>query len=379
MKIILASGEFPPKVSGIARFSGRLAHGLESAGNTVEVITEGRGLRRVGRVAVLDDVGRAKIDKGGDILQVIGPTPLFTEQCVRLGQRRDLPVVYRLDAMPGLQTYYDNWLTRTVDWAYQRIGLYPTLRNIDCAVFTTVDLALNYGPYRVPYEVIRAEIDPCDCPIERGPDSQSDKDASRKGNGPSLLFVGQLRPYKGVRFLLRSLPLLEQMTGQTFSLTIAGEGPERGSLTRLTESLGLHNSVRFLGPVSDSDLHSLYRSHGILVLPSVCSESFGLVLVEARRHGMQVIGTNLPGVREVVRSLGGIVVPPKNPLALATGIVTLMKQDLAETNVFSLDLSSKGHEAELSSYLSLYSKLVSGSRPSDHLFSVSEPALANSH
>ena len=171
------------------------------------------------------------------------------------------------------------------------------LRNIDWAVFTTVDLALNYGPYQGPYEVIRVEIDPCDCPIGRGPDSQSDRDASRKGDGPSLLFVGQLRPYKGVRFLLRSLPLLEQMTGQNFSLTIAGDGPERVSLMRLTVSLGLDNSVRFLGLVSDSDLHSLYRSHDILVLPSVCSESFGLVLVEARRHGMRVIGTNLPGVR----------------------------------------------------------------------------------
>jgi len=76
----------------------------------------------------------------------------------------------------------------------------------------------------------------------------------------------------------------------------------------------------FRGRVSDGDLHQEYLSNDVIVLPSLLGESFGIVLVEARLHGLQVIGSDLPGVREVIREFNGKVVPPGDVAALAQAL-----------------------------------------------------------
>lgn len=356
MKIIVATGQYPPTVSGIASVSEALVSNFEKMGHEIELITEGSGCRRLGKAAVLDSEGKATIDRGGDVLQVIGPTPIFTEQCIKYAKRRGLAVVYKLDALPGLQTFFNNYLARAVDKLYERTWLNPQLKQVDHVVFSTKDLASRYPYYRGPVTIIPLGLHECTCQFPRIEVSQGIGHAVDRAEEIAVLFVGQLRPYKGLRFLLKAISQLNQPGKPRVSLTVIGDGPEKSKLLRLVLQLNIPDKVRFLGKLPDSDLHVAYLSHDVLVLPSISAESFGLVLLEAKRHGMAIVATDLPGTRSVASSLGGVVVRPGDSSSLANGILAAMNNRKSERDTVVSPLYAWPNIAN--EYLSLYETLI---------------------
>lgn len=138
-----------------------------------------------------------------------------------------------------------------------------------------------------------------------------------------LLFVGRLRYYKGVNFLLRALALLPNV-----SLTIVGIGPMEHEWKELAQTLGLDARVTWAGEVSDANLPAYYDACKIFVLPcSERSEAFGLVQLEAMATGLPVVscdvGTGVAWVNQNEQT--GLVVPPKNPQALAAALSRLLE------------------------------------------------------
>src|SRR5467141_2028156 len=77
--------------TGYAMVASRLSAWFTRYGHEVDVITEGRGCYRIGKVAFLDETGRKMFDRDHDIVQIIGPTPFFSEQCVTVAKKQDLP------------------------------------------------------------------------------------------------------------------------------------------------------------------------------------------------------------------------------------------------------------------------------------------------
>lgn len=138
---------------------------------------------------------------------------------------------------------------------------------------------------------------------------------------PTLLFVGQHRYYKGVDTLIRALPDLD------VRLIIGGDGPMRQEWEGLIDVLGVRQKVVFTGRVSDADLPKLYASADIFVLPANArSEAFGKVLLEAMASGLPCITTEVgTGTSFVVQNgVTGLVVPPKDPPALAKAVQRLL-------------------------------------------------------
>lgn len=132
---------------------------------------------------------------------------------------------------------------------------------------------------------------------------------------PTLLFVGQLRYYKGLDTLLRALVHLPDV-----QLNVAGSGPMRDDWEALAEHLGLAPRVHFLGRVPDADLPKLYHRAHLFVLPANArSEAFGMVLLEAMASALPCVTTELgTGTSWVVQDgRTGFVVPPRQPDALA--------------------------------------------------------------
>ena len=76
--------------------------------------------------------------------------------------------------------------------------------------------------------------------------------------------------------------------------------------------------------VDDEQLHQLYASAHIVVLPSRY-ESFGLVVVEAMMHGAAVLSTDIGGIAEVTRDgIDAVLVPPADAPALAAAMSALL-------------------------------------------------------
>jgi rhamnosyl/mannosyltransferase len=117
----------------------------------------------------------------------------------------------------------------------------------------------------------------------------------------TLLFVGQLRPYKGVDVLLKAMRRLPGV-----KLNIVGKGYADEKYKAMAARFGLRN-VHFLGGVSDDELWRLYAESHVFVLPSTEMEFFGLVILEAMASGCAPIISDLPGPVEVVGDVGRVV------------------------------------------------------------------------
>ncbi len=143
--------------------------------------------------------------------------------------------------------------------------------------------------------------------------------------GGDLLFVGRLRYYKGVNYLLEALTLLPDAR-----LTIVGTGPMERAWKHLAETLGVSQRVTWAGEVRDDELPAYYEACDIFVLPcSERSEAFGAVQLEAMRAGKPVVSCDVDtGVAWVNQNeITGLVAPPKNPRALAEAITRLLRDD----------------------------------------------------
>jgi len=141
-----------------------------------------------------------------------------------------------------------------------------------------------------------------------------------------LAIVSRLTPWKGHRTLLEALPRVAA-AHPTVRLLVVGEpafwtSDYAEELAALAEALGLADRVLFLG--RREDVPELLALSEMLVLPSE-DEPFGRVIVEAMAMGLPVVATATGGVPEiVVPEETGLLVPPRDPPALAEAVVTLL-------------------------------------------------------
>lgn len=111
----------------------------------------------------------------------------------------------------------------------------------------------------------------------------------------TYLFAARIDGRKGHRGLLRGLAALT--TPPDFQVLIAGDGPHRRSLERLSRRLGLGEHLRWLG--FRRDVPALLRSVDALVLPSL-RESLPLSIREAFAAGLPVVAAAVGGVPELI-------------------------------------------------------------------------------
>jgi rhamnosyl/mannosyltransferase len=138
---------------------------------------------------------------------------------------------------------------------------------------------------------------------------------------PFLLFVGVLRYYKGVQYLI------EAMREVDCPLVVVGDGPERLGLERMAETSGVGDKVHFAGEIAQRELVQHYHACEVFVFPgSHRSEAYGLSLVQALACGKPAVSTRLGTGTSFVNIDGetGLVVEPRDPTALAGAINSLL-------------------------------------------------------
>jgi len=144
------------------------------------------------------------------------------------------------------------------------------------------------------------------------------------GNGRIILgTVCRLEPQKGIKYLLLAMKTILTKFPEA-KLEIVGTGSLLNELQSLSNKLGISNSIKFLGKFTD--VIPFYKRMDIFVLPSLY-EGFGIVILEAMAMGIPIIATNVDGIKEVViNGESGILVPPKNPEALANAVNYLIEK-----------------------------------------------------
>jgi glycosyltransferase involved in cell wall biosynthesis len=145
---------------------------------------------------------------------------------------------------------------------------------------------------------------------------------------PAIVTVCGMNRRKGVEELLAAF---DEVAGRFpgAHLYLVGDGPERGEFERLARRSPHSGRIHFEGFRPAPQAYML--SADVFVL-AARRESFGLVLIEARAAGCAIVATDADGIAEALdHGRSGMLVPPRNPSALARALCHMLENDEERT------------------------------------------------
>lgn len=154
--------------------------------------------------------------------------------------------------------------------------------------------------------------------------------ADAPSDAPVVLYVGRLNRVKGVAYLLEGFRLLLDR-GVRAHLAVVGDGPEREELEALARQLGLEGRVTWYGTVKNADLPPYMRAAKMLVLPSITTrlwvQQLSITAWQAMGCGLPVVATRTGCMEEFTPPEAGVLVPERDPAALADAIGGLLADE----------------------------------------------------
>lgn len=151
-----------------------------------------------------------------------------------------------------------------------------------------------------------------------------------------LVVAARLAEVKGHTYLLDAIARVVA-AGHAVHLDVAGDGRLRAALERHARALDLAAHVTFLGTLDHADLLARMArgDWDAAVLPSIENardwEGIPIALVEAMAAGIPVIATATGGIPELVAPDAGVLVPQRDPAALAHAIIELARDPSARS------------------------------------------------
>lgn len=312
MRIAHLSDCYLPRLGGIESQVHGLARRQRSAGHEVAVLTATPGARgeRHGVVDLVEEVPvhrlairlpfglpvnpfaprdvRAILLAGRfDVAHVhAGVVSPFAYDAIRVVLDLQLPVVITWHCLLGRAEGAAAWWHRHRPWAARAVA------------FTAVS--------RVAAEPVRrmlggaAEVDVLpngvDVAVWRGPDVVSRSESEIKVVS-AMRFVGRKRPIPLLRMMSRVRAQVPPDVG--LRLTVLGDGPARGAMSRYIAKAGMTDWVDLPGRVTPTELRAAYAASDVYIAPARL-ESFGIAALEARAAGLPVVARSDGGVREFV-------------------------------------------------------------------------------
>jgi glycosyltransferase involved in cell wall biosynthesis len=124
---------------------------------------------------------------------------------------------------------------------------------------------------------------------------QPEKGSKRKtGREKVLLYVGRLEEYKGVKYIIQSLPELKD-----FRLQVVGKGPYEEELRNMAKNLGVDERVEWLKNLSREELLECYADADIFLMLS-SHEAYGITVAEALAAGTPCVVAKGSALEEFV-------------------------------------------------------------------------------
>lgn len=214
---------------------------------------------------------------------------------------------------------------------YMHIESYLT-RNTDVFLFESAYIADRYRTYvgdtdRPVHIVVNGVSEAEFEPIERDHEEFD------------FIYLGELRPAKGIDVLLDAMALLKTRYGAEPSLLVVGSGPDEAALKAHSAALGLCSRIRFQGPDSIRKVLALAR---IMVVPSK-AESLPYVILEAAAARQPLVSTNVGGIPEIFGPHAHRLIPSSDVDALAAAMHAALEKPAEELAADALALSAFVH------------------------------------
>lgn len=333
MKIVLGAELFIPGTSGMATAVRNLAEDLAGAGHVVTVVCPAskvadewgrrKDIKIVGctsvqlpmgiqqRVAIVTDVNDLRgLLRSADVVHLHSPL-LLGRTIVRIARELAIPLVVTNHAMPENVTSAlrlvplpeNHFLSRAI---WRQIGAHLGAADLVTAPTRFAADAI-YRRFQVVADVISNGVRIVPTAHITIPSI---------GSTMNAVYVGRLQREKHVDDLLLALRACIQ-ANLSVGLTIAGDGPDRRRLERLTASLGVGGHVQFLGIVSDQRRDDLYDYSHCLWTASR-AELQSCVALEAMARGRPVVAARAGALPETIPDgVAGRLFDPEHPEEIA--------------------------------------------------------------
>jgi glycosyltransferase involved in cell wall biosynthesis len=117
---------------------------------------------------------------------------------------------------------------------------------------------------------------------------------------PVFLYVGQLIPRKGLRYLLEACVMLKEKGKDKYTLMVVGDGPQCSELKDFCREKSLENNMKWLGWQEYAKLGNFFDKADIFVFPTL-EDVWGMAVLEAMEFGMPVLCSKWAGAADMVK------------------------------------------------------------------------------
>jgi glycosyltransferase involved in cell wall biosynthesis len=307
MKILIATGIFPPEIGGPATYAAFLANELTRRGDKVKVLPfrEVRGYPRFIRHLAYFYKVFAESRKA-DVIFTQDPvsTGIPVVAAAYLNKKK---VVMRVAGDYAWEQSVQRYgVTDTIDEFQNKTygGMIYIMKRLQALAVKRADVVITPSHYFtklvsswVPTKDVRT--------IYNGIDLNAEYEKEPKFSDKTIISAGRLVPWKGFDTLIK---ILKEMPG--WILFIAGDGPDKERLVKLAQSEGVSGRIQFLGQMARTELFSyIHRAHAFALLTTF--ESFSFQIVEAMHVGTPVIASNIGNLAEIIENgKSGILIDP---------------------------------------------------------------------
>ena len=157
--------------------------------------------------------------------------------------------------------------------------------------------------------------------------SEKIREAFDMPNSPVIISLRTLEPIYDVESLITAIPQVLKESPEA-KFVIAGRGSQEVKLKELAKSLGVSDSIIFVGFILNDELPKYLASSNIYVSTSLSDAGIAASTAEAMACGLSVVITDFGDNRNWVEDgVSGFIVPLKDPKALAEKIIYLLKNE----------------------------------------------------
>ncbi len=181
-------------------------------------------------------------------------------------------------------------------------------------------------------------------------------------DSPTIISLRRLEPICDVESLITAVPLVLKEVPRAIFL-IVDKGSQEEELKQLAKSLGVSDSIKFVGRVPEDELPRYLTLADIHVSTSLSDAGLAASTAEAMACGLPVIITDFGDNRKWVQDgVNGFIIPLRTPQALASRIVQLLKDEVTRKRFGSINreiiVERNNWEREMGKVGKLYEELI---------------------
>ena len=334
MKIAILIDHFPPKwIAGTELLTYNIAKKLSAKGHNVHVIT-----------AMDPGLLKENVEEGFTVHRINVPQIRILGYMVRCGEmffvlnKLNPDVIHCQGSTVGMPALFSKIFLKKPyivslhgsdiysDWKFKKKITKLVLNNANGIT------ALTYHMKGVIAKYSNKEVNiiPNGIDLDRFTNSSKTKcglKIRKYNNEKVIIFVGTLRPVKGIKYLIQAMRILCN-ADDSARLILVGDGPDRIDLETMSKELNLGENICFVGAIPNEKVAEYMMSADIFVLPSL-SEGFPVVILEAMACGLPIVTTKIKGLPEIIKEgENGFTVKPASSEQLAEKLLLLLHDDV---------------------------------------------------